>query len=203
MKPWQILLTGVLFGLLATGAILLLARPQQGQPILLSPLPTATTTTFPKPTATFPPIQVLIKGQVASPGVYFVAKESRLADLINLAGGLTDKADVSRVNDVFELRDGDYFYIPSFGEIIPETARNAPGNNPLDDPNYFDYPLDINTASQEALESLPGIGPTKAADIITYREESGGFVSIDDLLNVPGIGKATLDAIRDYIIIQQ
>lgn len=202
MKPWVYILTGVLIGLLATGAILLLSQPDQGTPITLLPAPTPTQTASPKPTTTPAPIQVLIKGQIARPGVYTLEKESRLLDLIELAGGLTQLADENRVNDVFILRDGDYFYIPSPGEKIPEIARNAPGNNPLDDPTIFEYPLDINTTTQEALESLPGIGPSKAAEIITYRDQVGLFESVNDLLNVPGIGPTILESIREYLTIE-
>ena len=202
MKPWLLLLTGVLIGLLAAGGILLIARPERGIPITLMPAPTLTPSGLPKPTATPMPIQVLIKGQVNLPGIYKLDKEARLYDLIELAGGLTEKADIDRVNNVFILRDGDYFYVPSIGEKIPDTARNAPGNNPLDDASYFDYPLNLNTASQVALESLPGIGPTKAMDIITYRDLVGTFKTVDDLLNIAGIGPSTLDAIREYLVVE-
>lgn len=202
MKPWLLLLTGVLIGLLAAGGILLIARPDQGVPITLMPAPTLTPTGLPKPTATPIPIQVLIKGQVNIPGIYNLEDETRLYDLIDLAGGLTVNADIDRVNNVFILRDGDYFYIPSIGEKIPDTARNAPGNNPLDDYSYVDYPLNLNTATQAELESLPGIGPTKATDIITYRNLVGTFKTVDDLLNIAGIGPLTLDAIREYLIVE-
>lgn len=202
MKPWLLLLTGLLFGLLAVGAILLISQPERGVSVVLSPPPTATNTALPKPTATTTPIQVLIKGQITNPGVYLLDREARLLDLIDIAGGLTEQADVDRVNDVFLLRDGDYFYIPKAGESFPETARNAPGNNPLDNPSYFDYPLNLNTASQEALESLPGIGPTKATDILAYRDQFGLFHTVDDLLNVPGIGPTTLESIREFLIIE-
>lgn len=202
MKTWQLLLTGVLFGLLAAGGVLLISQPKQGAPVVLSPAPTPTSTALPQPSATPVPIQVLIRGQIILPGIYLVERETRLMDLIELAGGLTELADINRINDIFVLRDGDYFYIPTTNEVIPETARNAPGNNPIDNPVYFDYPLNINTASQEAFESLPGIGPTKAADIIAYREQHGNFSKIDDLLSVPGIGPSTLDSIRGYLIIQ-
>jgi competence protein ComEA len=202
MKPWQYLLTGVLIGLLATGAILLISQPERGVAITLKPAPTPTLTAAPKPTATPSPILVLINGQVAKPGIYELDKESRLMDLINLAGGLTDQADVKRVNNVFILHDGDYFYIPAIDESIPETARNAPGNDPLSNVDSFDYPLNLNAATQEALESLPGIGPSKAKDIIAYREEMGVFQTVDDLLNVPGIGPTILESIREYLIIE-
>ena len=202
MKPWLLLLTGVLIGLLAAGGILLIARPERGTPITLMPAPTLTPSGLPKPTATLTPIEVLIKGQVNKPGIYELEKETRLYDLIALAGGLTESADIDRVNNVFILRDGDYFFIPSIGEKIPDTARNAPGNNPFDDASYFDYPLNLNTASQAALETLPGIGPTKAMDIINYREQVGAYKTVDDLLNIAGIGPSTLDAIREYLIVE-
>ena len=202
MKPWLLILTGVLIGLLAAGGILLIAQPERGVPITLMPAPTHTPTGMPKPTTTPMPIQVMIKGQINTPGIYNLDKESRLFDLIELAGGLTENADIDRVNNVFILRDGDYFYIPSIGEKIPDTARNAPGNNPLDDLSFFDYPLNLNTATQAELESLPGIGPTKAMDIITYRNLVGAFKTVDDLLNITGIGPSTLDAIRQYLIVE-
>lgn len=202
MKPWHFLLTGVLVGLLVTGAILLMSRPERGVAITLRPAPSPTPTPSPKPTATPTPILVQIKGHVVNPGIYQLHKESRLMDLIELAGGLTNQADLNRVNNVFILRDGDYFYIPAIGEIIPETARNAPENFLLDNSANFEYPLNLNTATQEALESLPGIGPTKAKDIIAFRDQSGSFESVDDLLNIPGIGPSTLEAIREYLIIE-
>lgn len=202
MKLWLNLLAGVLIGLLAAGAVLLIAQPERGVPIILAPAPSPTPTNNPKPTPTPTPIEVLIKGQVATPGIYALAKESRLMDLIELAGGITDQADVNRINDVYLLRDGDYFYIPSNDEEIPDTARNAPGNSPVDQESSFQFPLNINTASQEALETLPGIGPSKAAEIIAYREQTGLFETIDDLLNVPGIGPMILDSIRDFVIVE-
>ncbi len=202
MKPWQYLLLGVLIGLLATGAILLMSQPERGVAINLQPAPSPTPTSEPKPTATPPPIFVEINGQVNKPGIYTLEKDSRLLDLIDHAGGLTSQADNDRVNNVFILRDGDYFYIPAIGETIPDTARNAPGNHPLVDASIFDYPLNLNTATQEALESLPGIGPSKAKDIINYREQVRAYENVDDLLNVPGIGSATLDSIREYLIIE-
>ena len=202
LKAWAYILMGVLIGLMATGAILLIAQPNRGSPITLLPAPTVTPTSLPKPSATVTPIQVLIKGQVVNPGIYTLEKNARLLDLIELAGGLTQQADQNRVNQAFLLRDGDYFYIPSLEEKIPDTARNAPGNNPLDDPSFFEYPLDLNAATQEGLESLPGIGPSKAEEIITYREQNGPFVTVEDLLNVPGVGPAILESIREYLIIE-
>lgn len=200
MKQWHQITLGVLIGLLASGLILLISRPQQGQPVLLSPAPTPTQTAPPKPTATPPPIIVQIGGEVQNPGIYSIDEQARFGDLIDLAGGLTDLADVRRVNHAATLRDGDYFYIPALDEIIPNTARNAPQNS-TEQIKGINFPLDLNQASQDELESLPGIGPTKAADIVAYREQFGPFSSIDQLMEVPGIGEGIVDSLRDYLVI--
>lgn len=202
MKQWQNVLYGVLLGLLATGGILLITRPRQGVPISLAPAPSPTHTSQPRPTATKLPILVQIGGEIVSPDVYSVHPNDRLGDLIELAGGLTEQADKNRINLALILRDGDYFYIPAYEEKIPETARNAPSNMNLLDFAEFDYPINLNEATQEALESLPGIGPTKAVDILEYRDKIGAFTSIEELLNVPGIGPAILDAIRDHVTVE-
>jgi competence protein ComEA len=201
MKPsWLILIAGVLIGLLAGGAVLLISLPERGNPVVLNPAPSPTPSRLPGPTPTQKPIAVQIKGQVAKPGIYTLKNEARLADLLRLAGGITQLADDNRVNEALLLCDGDYIYIPAVNEKIPETAKNAPGNFQSGTLQY-DYPLDLNTASQAALESLPGIGPTKAADIIAFREQIGRFETVDALVNVPGIGPTTLDAVREYLFV--
>lgn len=202
MKPWLWLVYGLLIGLLIGGVILLIANPSQGNAITLMPAPTATASPPPSPTKTPVSILVQIAGEVTSPGIYSLQKESRLQDLIALAEGLTINADTGRVNGAAILRDGDYFFIPAVDEVIPETAANSPANLNIDPDSEFDYPLDLNTASQEALESLPGIGPTKAEDIIVYREAHGPFTSVDELENVSGIGEATVETLLDYLYVE-
>lgn len=201
MKPWLYIISGVLIGLLTAGAVLLISQPDRGVPIILKPAPSPTPSLMPRPTTTPVPIIVQIKGQVSNPGIYSLQNEPRLVNLLLLAGGLTDFADENRVNEALILRDGDYIYIPRIDEPIPETAKNAPGNiqvNTL----HLDYPLDLNTASQADLETLPGIGPSKAADIIAYREQVGQFETVDDLINVPGIGPTIFDSVREYLIVE-
>jgi len=202
MKPWLLLVYGLLLGVLVTGAILLISRPTQGMPVELFPAPSPSPTSPPAPTKTPEPIMVQIKGEIVSPGSYSLAKDSRLDDLITAAGGITSSADENRINYMAIVHDGDYFYIPTFDEDIPETASNAPGNLNIGDGDSFDYPIDLNAASQEALESLPGIGPSKASDILAYREEHGPFASVDDLVNVPGIGASTVETLRDFLIVE-
>ncbi|QRN83783.1 helix-hairpin-helix domain-containing protein [Chloroflexota bacterium] len=200
-KPWLLLLSGLLIGLLAAGLILLIAQPRQGVPITLLPAPTATTTGLPLPTRTPEPILVQIGGAVHSPGVYSLNADARLEDLIVAAGNLTSDADLDRINVTMKLQDGEYYYLPAVNEDIPETAANAPGYIASD--NGFSYPLNLNTATQEELESLPGIGPSKAEDILIYREQHGPFATLDDLVNVSGIGDATVESLRDYLVVEQ
>ncbi len=202
MKPWVKLVYGPLVVLLIGGVILLIAKPDSGDAITLLPAPSLTPSEQPSPTNTPEPILVQISGEVASPGIYALQQDARLQDLITLAGGLTVNADNIRVNGAALLRDGDYFYIPAMDEAIPETAANSTFNLNVDPDSEFNYPLDLNTASQEALESLPGIGPTKAEDILAYREAQGRFTSVEELLNVSGIGEATVESIREYLYVE-
>lgn len=201
MPNWRNLLLGALIGLLAAGAILLVCQPERGTPILLQPAPTPSKTITPKPTDTETPIQVQIGGEVSSPGVYALAKSVRLGDLIDAAGGLTTFADLKRINHACLLHDGDYYYIPADNEPIPEAARNAFIDVYLEEDDTFTFPIDLNTASQEMFESLPDIGPARAMDIIAYREEVGRIESLDELLNIEGIGDKTLESLRDFLII--
>jgi competence protein ComEA len=198
----MLILFGVLIGLLVTGVLLLIARPTQGTPITLHPAPSPTPTRPPSPANTPEPILAQIGGAVQEPGVYSLPEDSRLSDLISLAGGLELGADIDRVNLAALLRDGVYFYIPVADETIPETASNAPGASEFDNDKTYDYPLDLNQASREELESLPGIGPSKAADILSYREEHGAFDCLEDLVNVTGIGDATVTSLQDYLFVE-
>ena len=199
MNQVRQMIYGILIGLLAAGGILLISNRDRGIPVTLAPAPTQTKTSLPKPTNTAQLIQIQIGGEILAPGIYELPANSRLITLIDLASGLTAQADHDRVNLSAILKDGDYFYIPTVDEAIPETASNAPQNRSENSETEFDYPLDLNTAEQDALESLPGIGPTKASEILAYREKVGQFYSVEELLNIPGIGQATLENIRDYL----
>ncbi|MDY6846451.1 MAG: helix-hairpin-helix domain-containing protein [Chloroflexota bacterium] len=200
MKQYHQIIFGILIGLLASGLVLLISRPEVGEPIALSPAPTPTKTSPPKPTSTALPILVHIEGEVNLPGVYSLYPNSRLEDLISLAGGLTGNADQKQVNLALLVRDGDYIFVPGIDQEIPSIARNAPNNLSADQDNLYDYPLNINEADQAALETLPGIGPAKAADIIDYRTMIGAFTNLEELLDISGIGPTTLEALRDYLI---
>ena len=136
-------------------------------------------------------IYVDIKGYVMNPGVYKVEEYSRLFQVIALAGGITSDADALAFNLSLKLRDEQVIYIPAIGEEYPRITEIIE--------NEENGIININTANSLLLETLPGIGPATAKSIIDYREENGDFSSIDNLIEVPGIGEATMNEIREYI----
>jgi competence protein ComEA len=139
-------------------------------------------------------VMVDIKGAVVHPGVYEIRNTARVNDVVALAGGFTREADETKVNLAAKVHDEMMIYVPVRGET------NAPSAVPslqADDSNK----IYINTASEQEISQLPGIGKTKAQAIIAYREEHGPFQKTEDLLNVTGIGEKTLEKIKEYIVV--
>lgn len=134
-------------------------------------------------------LYVHVLGAVASPGLYVLDLDSRLVDAVAAAGGTTDDADLTAINLARVLSDGEQIVVPVVGAAAAGTGESLPG----------DDRIDLNTADQAALESLPRIGPALAERIIAWREENGRFTSIDDLLAVPGIGEKLLAGMRDGV----
>ncbi len=203
-------------GRIVTGAVFVVALVAGGWWLLRTPpppteagLPYAATSTAPAtpdsgprastatPTATAQPavIVVHVAGAVAEPGVYELPAGSRVGAAIETAGGPSRRADPGALNLAAPLADGERVYVPKVGETVPRipvedaaTGSAAPAG-----------PVDVNRATAEELDTLPGIGPTTAAAIVDHREENGPFASVDDLESVRGIGPAKLDAIRDLV----
>ena len=153
-------------------------------------------------------IVVHITGEVKKEGILYLAKGARIADAIKGAGGETDEADLSQVNLAYKLQDGQKIYIPNKNEKVSMYITDNGGNNIIEESNNTQNgekgeskKVNINTASQSELDSLPGIGPALAQNIIDYREENGGFKSIEELQNVKGIGDAKYDDIKDNVTI--
>ena len=154
-------------------------------------------------------IKVYVTGAVSAPGVYTLHEGARLADAIEAAGGGTDRADLQAVNLALRVKDEDYWHVPQLsdgGEVSEAAPRSAatgglfPADQAAGGTHSQPAPkLDINSAQVDALRSLPGIGEVKAHAIVSYREQNGDFASVDELLGVPGIGPATLDAVRDLV----
>ena len=148
-----------------------------------------------------PALIVYVAGAVLSPGVYQVPGNARVQHAVLAAGGPAAGADLDAMNLAAFIRDGDRIYVPHRGAAVPAvvgatsgatTAGNSASGQPA-------IPIDLNRAAAEELDSLPGVGPATAAAIVTYRERSGPFASIDDLLKVPGIGPAKVEALRSLV----
>lgn len=153
-------------------------------------------------------IIVHVTGAVKNQGIAMVKEDARINDVIEAAGGLTEEADLSNVNLAYVIEDGQKIYIPykidgdeniDDGEITTQGAGE--GVAVQDEGKSKNGLININTASQEMLQQLPGIGSSTALKIITYRTENGNFKSIQDIKNVSGIGDAKYESIKDYICI--
>jgi competence protein ComEA len=139
-------------------------------------------------------IIVDVAGAVREPGVYEFAEGERVIDAIERAGGSIPKADLSLLNLAAPLVDGTQILVPKAGPpgaVVPGGA--TPGSS--------GGLININTASETELETLSGIGEVLAATIVEYRTQNGPFASVEDLMDVSGIGPATLDEIRDQVTI--
>lgn len=143
-------------------------------------------------------ILVDIKGEIKQPGVYELAHDARLNELILLAGGFTENAEVRQINLAEKLSDQQMIYVPnqdeltfSIDQLIEDEVEMAQSSTTVN----------INTADLTELQELPGVGPSKAQAIIAYREENGLFKSIEGLLEVSGFGEKTFEKLKDSIVI--
>ena len=146
-------------------------------------------------------IVVDVVGAVARPGLHELPVASRVADAVEAAGGLTAEADRMRLNLAEPLSDGLRLWVPAVGEaarpeVVPLTAGTRDGGRSGAGGGRSGVPLNVNTAGTAALEELPGIGPALAAAIVEHRQSHGPFASVDELVEVSGIGPAKLERIR-------
>jgi competence protein ComEA len=172
MKTFINITYGVLIGLLAAGIIWLAASRPRGEPVTILP------------TATPGMLTIYINGAVATPGLYYLPEGSRVDDALKAAGGSIPGAEMTDINLADPLKDGQQINIPG---IVTTTSHVNVGR------------VNINTATLEELNGLPGIGPTTAQAILDYRLEHGPFQVIQDIQNVSGVGPATYALIKDYI----
>ncbi|AST98124.1 helix-hairpin-helix domain-containing protein [Shouchella clausii] len=136
-----------------------------------------------------------VKGMVASPGVYELEVGSRLFEAIEKAGGFTDSANREGVNLALRLEDEMVVYVPEEGEEEGAGPVLAVEMNETD----HEDTININEATEADLLTLQGVGPSKAAAIIGYREENGPFATVEELMNVSGIGEKTFEALEPFI----
>lgn len=138
-------------------------------------------------------IYVSVLGEVVSPGVYILEEGARVFEALNLAGGITEDADVSNINLVDFIEDGTQINVPASGSYVNnengEILTNHSGK------------VNINKASLDELKSIPGIGDTRAKAIIEYREKNGAFSSIEDIMLVSGIKETIFEKIKGEIYV--
>lgn len=148
-------------------------------------------------------IVVEIKGEVKNPDVYIMGSDAIVKDLILEAGGITEKGDLSKVNQAMTLKKGDCITIPGKSEdtALSPGAQGTPSNNGASSQSAKtpSGKLDVNRASKEELKTVPGIGDVTAGKIIDYREKNGPFGSLEDLKKVGRIGDTTLKKFQDYL----
>ena len=149
-------------------------------------------------------LKVYVTGAVRNPGVYQLEQGDRLADAVDSAGGAVEGAQLDLVNLSLRVVDQGHYRIPRLGEApgdivtIPEPPIQGAGGAGTEG---TDGRLDLNAASAELLETLPGIGPVLAKAIVDYRESNGGFQSVEEITNVARIGPVTYEKIRDLVTV--
>lgn len=144
----------------------------------------------PQDTGKAPDICVYVCGAVETPGIVFLPEGSRAADALEAAGGFASHAAVDAVNLAAKISDGEKLYFPDCEEYRAQAEKQASASAGL---------VNINTADAAQLCTLPGIGESRAADIIAYREAHGGFASCEDIMNVSGIKESVYNKISDKI----
>lgn len=157
-------------------------------------VPAAPQATSAGPPTTFGTVIVHVAGAVVSPGVYELAAGARVDDAIAAAGGAQGDADPDALNLAAPVHDGDRIGVPRVGETPAPVGQTAAAGDVAPA-----GPVDLNTATVDQLDALPGVGPTTAAAIVAHREANGPFATVDDLEAVRGIGPAKLDAIRELV----
>ena len=206
---------GALLAVILPGVTLLwLKRPQPAPLIISTPVPSPTftlvLTSTPAPTATPLPVRIYVTGAVLKSDVYVLPAGSIVKDALLAAGGATADADLERINLAVQLYDQQQIYVPSRGQetlpapVVSDEPPPMPakveraGNGSAD---VLSATVNINTASADTLETLPGIGPAFAQRIIDYRIENGAFGSVEQLAQVKGIGPATLAKLEHLITV--
>jgi len=191
MNDWleghRTLVLSIISLLIVAGLAAVWLRWKEPAPITILP---------PAPTATPGPIRVYVSGAVTSPDVYSIPPGSIMRDALTAAGGASGEADLNQVNLAQVLRDGDHIYVPKIGEVPTPALVGVDSTEAA-----LSGLLNINTATAEQLEALPGIGPAIAKRIVDYRDAHGPFANIEAIQNVSGIGPTIFGQIKDLITV--
>ena len=144
-------------------------------------------------------LKIHVIGEVLRPGLYEAEPGGRVADALALAGGPTAAADLNQINLAAKLADGQQLLVPQKGAA--GVVQTAPGEGGSSAAAGSRQPLNLNSATEAQLEELDGVGPKTAQKIVEYRTNAGGFKSIEELMEVPGIGPAKFDQLKGQVTI--
>jgi len=210
----NIVFVSLLFIAIGGAGVFYMNQPMAQAQVEIRPVATATATVAPTvaPSPTPSPVRVYVTGAVANSDVYFLPAGSIIKDAIAAAGGFTAEADPERINQALELQDQQQIHVPRKNEVdAPPPVQGGPvvtelnsseGGGSSRSAPVAGGTININTATLEQLDSLPGVGPAIAQRIIDYRESMGGFKAVEEITEVSGIGEATLAKIKDLITVQ-
>lgn len=187
------MLTLAASGVVGACALLVSVRGAPPEPELMIPRATASTE------AAATELYVHVAGAVARPGLYKVRAGSRVADVLDAAGGPTADGDVHQLNLATKVGDGERVYVPRAGEVVAPGASPGGSTDRAGSASAATGPLDLNTATQAQLEELPGVGPSTAKAILQHREKNGRFRAVEELLDVRGIGPAKFAEIEPLV----
>ncbi len=196
---WNSAFAGALISALVLGTVFLWQRQPEAAPIVVHPPPSPVAVTS-QPTPTPAPLVIFVSGAVHAPGLYALPVGARVGDALTAAGGLTSEANPDAVNQATTLRDGDQIHVPTQTEAPagPPPGVSGAGAPPDIDTGAPTSPVNINTATAAQLESLPGIGPSRAQEIIDNRP----YATVDELDRVDGIGPAIVEDLRPYVTVE-
>ena len=166
------------------------------QPPPSSSVPPATAPVATSATTGIVYVTVHVSGAVSHPGLVTVPEGERVADALAAAGGVRPGGELGSINLAALLADGMHIVVPWIGDGVAAGPGDPSGTSP-------GFPVDVNSAGVERLTELPGVGQVLAARILTYRETHGPFETLEDLLDVPGIGEGRLAGLRDYAAVKR
>lgn len=152
-------------------------------------------------------IMVHVTGEIKIDGVVVLEEGSRVIDAINAAGGTTEEADLSQLNLAYVIEDGQKIEVPNKEEtskreyITSDSGDTVSGKTEKTSKGEDQSMVNINTANQAELETIPGVGPSTALKILEYRKENGTFKSVEDIKNVKGIGDAKYESMKQHITV--
>ena len=214
------LVIGMVTTIVACAGIWLLVRPSA--PLVESVVPHASGVGIVAPLSTLPTpltVRIHVAGAVVRPGVYTVSSSARVVDAVKAAGGPTSRADLERINLAQTIVDTEQVFVPFRSTrttkitvaprlrpsrtTIPVSVPTIPSALPIIGvPTTSVTPLiNLNSATSDQLDTLPGVGPSTAKAIISYRNRKGPFRKVEDLLSVPGIGPSKVAALRDQVTV--